>query len=555
MKTLKPLGAGLLVIFAGGCVGAESTTYNEQAVPVSMAPPPAPVAQTVPAATEAPPPPQAYAAPARTATTVVTGTAATASVQPLDQLVAPIALYPDVLVALILPASTVSSDVVLAARYLGTGGDPQQVDAQPWDDSVKGLAHYPEVVKWMDENLAWTQQLGAAYLENAENVMTAIQRVRTEARAKGLLASTPQQQVVVENDVVEIVPAQPDVIYVPRYDPEIIFVDRPVIYETDPWLTFGVGFGVGWWLSYDFDWYHRRIWVDRHSRDHWRDRHEWRQPHFVGGGGAPRPGWEQWHPSPNRPRPPHRDFDRRPVVRPTPIPGSPHYNGPHRDNDHRDVPHRDANNRRDNDRPRDRDRSPTRPPSGAPSAQTPTGVRHFRPVDSNGNTVVAPQAPAAQPTPDNHNNRNGERRRPDRRDESGAARPRTDRTQAGTPPSGGAAPAPQPRPRLEGQPPREREHRADRVAPTAQPVPQAPRVAPPAERVQSQPQPEARRAMPAPAQREQHEQRETHVDRAPRSDPPARVAPSSPPVRQNNSDNAPRSRGGDERDKSRQQEN
>src|SRR4051812_40191749 len=71
----------------------------------------------------------------------------------LDQLLGPIALYPDALIALILPASTASSDVVLAARFLRDGGSPEQVETQPWDDSVQALARYPEVVKWMDENL------------------------------------------------------------------------------------------------------------------------------------------------------------------------------------------------------------------------------------------------------------------------------------------------------------------------------------------------------------------------------------------------------------------
>jgi hypothetical protein len=74
----------------------------------------------------------------------------------LNQLLAPIALYPDALIALILPASTVPSDVVLAARYISSNGDPAQVANQPWEDSVKSLARYPDVLKWMDQNLEWT---------------------------------------------------------------------------------------------------------------------------------------------------------------------------------------------------------------------------------------------------------------------------------------------------------------------------------------------------------------------------------------------------------------
>jgi hypothetical protein len=229
----------------------------------------------------------------------------------LEQLVAPIALYPDALVALILPASTASSDVVLAARFLNASHDPNQVDEQPWDESVKGLAHYPDVVKWMDENLSWTQRLGEAYLSSPDQVMAAVQTARARAREKGLLTDTPQQQVVMEDTAIRIVPANPEVIYVPRYDPEIIYMDRPVYYASDPWITFGIGFGVGSWLAYDCDWGRRTIWVDHHR---WDNRHnrDWRRPHFPGRSDyvSRDHGWHQWHPSPDRPRPIHRRFNQ-----------------------------------------------------------------------------------------------------------------------------------------------------------------------------------------------------------------------------------------------------
>lgn len=244
-------------------------------------------------------------------------------VDPLAQLVAPIALYPDALVALILPASTASTDIVLAARYLDAGGDPNDVGSRAWDDSVKGLVHYPEVIKWMSENLEWTEQLGAAYLSQPDAVMAAIQHDRALARANGTLVDTPQQQVIVEDGYISIVPAQPNVIYVPAYDPEIIYLAQPPDFYPGPLITFGVGFGVGYWLSYDCDWAGRRIWVDRHSREHWREHehHDWRHhewPHHPGSvaGG----NWHQWRPAPNRPRPPHRETDwaHHPVHRPVP---------------------------------------------------------------------------------------------------------------------------------------------------------------------------------------------------------------------------------------------
>jgi len=204
-------------------------------------------------------------------TTDAAAAKAVATADEMEQLVAPIALYPDVLVALILPAAIESADVVLAARFLERGGAEAQIDGQPWDDSVKGLARYPDVVKWMDENLSWTRQLGDAYLDKPEEVMAAIQRVRARAKAQGLLVSTAEQEVVAEGEYIRIVPAQPNVVYVPRYDPELIFVEHRVIYyRPDPWITFGVGFGVGWWLGYDCDWGRRVIVVNPSYRHHWR---------------------------------------------------------------------------------------------------------------------------------------------------------------------------------------------------------------------------------------------------------------------------------------------
>ena len=121
------------------------------------------------------------------------------SPQELDQALGPIALYPDALIALILPAATDPSDVVLAARYLQDGGDPADTDDQPWDDSLKALTHYPDVVKWMDRNLTWTKTVGEAFVAEPAEVMNSIQRLRAEARSAGSLVNTPQQQVLVED--------------------------------------------------------------------------------------------------------------------------------------------------------------------------------------------------------------------------------------------------------------------------------------------------------------------------------------------------------------------
>jgi len=182
----------------------------------------------------------------------------TLSPDSLKQLLAPIALYPDALIALILPASTVPSDVVLASRYVAANGDPKQIPNQSWDNSVQSLASYPDVVTWMDQNLEWTTSLGQAFLVQPADVMNAIQQLRAQAQAAGNLVNTPQQVVVKEKTFIRIVPAEPDYLYVPQYDPEIVYV-QPYSQDYGPLVTFGVGFAVGSWLNYDFDWNRHQI--------------------------------------------------------------------------------------------------------------------------------------------------------------------------------------------------------------------------------------------------------------------------------------------------------
>jgi hypothetical protein len=180
--------------------------------------------------------------------------------QQLDDLLGPIALYPDALIGLILPASTSPTEIVLAARFLKMGNAPSRADSEPWDDSVRALARYPDTVRWMDENLAWTKQLGEAFLAQPDDVMNAIQRLRARALAAGNLFSTPQQQVVSEGGYIRILPAQPEVIFAPYYNPQLVYLARPSYPPWDaPLLAFGAGFSGGWWLAYNLDWPARRI--------------------------------------------------------------------------------------------------------------------------------------------------------------------------------------------------------------------------------------------------------------------------------------------------------
>jgi hypothetical protein len=191
----------------------------------------------------------------------------------LDQLLGPIALYPDPLIAQILPASTFPTQIVLADRYVSGGGDPNHIDQQPWDPSVQALARYPSVLKWMDDNLNWTTDLGQAFINQQPDVMVSIQRLRTSASNVGNLQSTPQQQVVNEGGEIEIVPADPQVIYVPVYQSDQVY------YQTcdgSPFITFGIGFPMGLWLDCDFDWGRHNLIV--WGRDHPRPSNWWHEP-------------------------------------------------------------------------------------------------------------------------------------------------------------------------------------------------------------------------------------------------------------------------------------
>jgi len=226
---------------------------------------------------------------------------ATYSPEQLDQLLGPIALYPDPLIAVILPASTVPSDLTLAANYLAANGAAGGIDAQPWDPSVKALARYPDVVKWMSGNLDWTQALGAAFAQQPADVMKSIQQLRVQARSAGTLVDTPQQRVVLEGDNIRIVPAQPTTIYVPAYDPAIVY-ETPVGYA-GPLITFGIGFPVGVWLGYQCDWDDFGIWIGPWSPG-WGYSRGWRNP------GSGRNSWRAWQPDPRRSRAMVRNFYR-----------------------------------------------------------------------------------------------------------------------------------------------------------------------------------------------------------------------------------------------------
>jgi hypothetical protein len=174
----------------------------------------------------------------------------------LDDLLAPIALYPDPLIAQILPAATFIDQIDEAARYVRQYGRSARIDDQPWDVSVKAVAHYPDVLFMMDQKSDWTASLGQAFINQQQEVMDAIQRLRAEAEAEGNLTSTPQQQVINQDGYISIVPAEPEVVYVPQYDPQVVYVESSPSYG---FISFGIGLAIGAWLDRDCDWHGRRV--------------------------------------------------------------------------------------------------------------------------------------------------------------------------------------------------------------------------------------------------------------------------------------------------------
>ncbi|HYW40658.1 MAG TPA: DUF3300 domain-containing protein [Terriglobales bacterium] len=226
----------------------------------------------------------------------------------LQRLVAPIALYPDSLVAQILAASTFPDEVVEADRWVQAHPDlkgealAQAVDQQPWDPSVKALTAFPSVLGNMDKNLSWTSSLGDAYYNQQQDVMDAVQVMRRKARDAGALKSTPQEVVTTQGSDIDIEPASPDVVYVPAYNPWLVYgypivawpgwYPYPGIWFGGPYLSFGVGFGIGWfggfgwgWGHWGFDWHNHAV-MFNHGRYFSRSRTFYNRSNFYRGGVA-----------------------------------------------------------------------------------------------------------------------------------------------------------------------------------------------------------------------------------------------------------------------------
>jgi hypothetical protein len=226
------------------------------------------------------------------------------SAQELQQLVAPIALDPDALVAEVLAASTFPDEIVEADRWMHSHSNlkgeelANEVNKQQWDASVKALTQFPSVLENMDKNLSWTSSLGDAYANQPQDLTDAVQTMRQEARNSGHLKSTDQQKVTTQGSTVIIEPANPEVVYVPAYDPWLVYgapivaypgwYPVPGIFFAGPEISFGIGFGIGFfagfgwgWGHWGYDWHgrsvtynhntyvsHSRTIVDRNNFDH-----------------------------------------------------------------------------------------------------------------------------------------------------------------------------------------------------------------------------------------------------------------------------------------------
>ncbi len=213
----------------------------------------------------------------------------------LEQLVAPIALYPDDLLSQVMMASTYPLEVIEAARWVKANPDMKgdalkdAMEQQSWDPSVKALVPFPEVLEMMNDQLSWMQQLGDAFLAQQEDVLAAVQSLRAKADAEGTLKTTEQQTVKKETvasttgtaeNVYVIRPTNPDVVYVPVYDPLVVYGTWPYpayrpYYWYPPayprgygglWFAAGVAFGYALWG--DVDWRRRNVYinVNRYNR-------------------------------------------------------------------------------------------------------------------------------------------------------------------------------------------------------------------------------------------------------------------------------------------------
>ena len=217
----------------------------------------------------------------------------------LEELVGPIALYPDDLVAIVLPAATTPLELVKAQRFLDKRNSNPALQPDPGlPEAVRNLLNYPSVVQKMNDDLDWTERLGQAVMVQQKDVMDAVQAFRRRVHAAGNLRNDDKQVIVVEREVIKVVQANPQVIYVPQYRPSVVVVADPAYaytyyptpypvyyYSYPPGATFATGFFFGAATAYAVHWAHHeidhhydvrelqeeRLDYARESREDWQD--------------------------------------------------------------------------------------------------------------------------------------------------------------------------------------------------------------------------------------------------------------------------------------------
>lgn len=215
------------------------------------------------------------------------------SQEELAQMLAPIALYPDELISQVLMASTYPLEIVAADRWVENNKDlkgddlAQALEEQKWDPSVKSLVNFPSVLSMMSRKLEITAKLGDAFLAQESEVMATIQMLRKRAVDAGNLKSSKEQKVVVERETVIIEPAAPEVIYVPTYDPLVVY--GPWLYPAyppypyyflppPPFVFFGFAAAITLWLPWGYawggcDWHRHSVHIDVHRHRHIHNRY------------------------------------------------------------------------------------------------------------------------------------------------------------------------------------------------------------------------------------------------------------------------------------------
>ncbi len=189
----------------------------------------------------------------------------------LDQMLAPIALFPDALLSQILMASTYPLEIVEADRWVKQHKDLKgdaltaALEKQGWDPSVKSLVNFPDLLAKMSEKLEWTKKLGDAFLAQQKDVMNTVQNLRAKAQAQGNLQSTKEQKVIVEEKTIIIEAANPEVVYVPAYNPDVVYgtwwwpAYRPYYYYPPSYVyppRYGFAAGVAIGAAWGYAWGH-----------------------------------------------------------------------------------------------------------------------------------------------------------------------------------------------------------------------------------------------------------------------------------------------------------